>query len=133
MRAKFLSAILIIVSVAGVHSVAHAQGLARLQVTHEFTVGTTTLPAGSYTVRHIFPETFNGLLIRSDDGKASAFVLPETFEAKQGGGESKVHFSHNGDAYALTEIDTADGVYLLLPTQHQSQQGQAGSATVSGQ
>src|SRR5579864_8143066 len=95
MKTKFLSAILIIASVAGVHSAAHAQGLARLQMTHDFTVGSATLPAGSYTVLRIFPETFNGLLIRNDNGKSSAFVVPETFESRNGR-ESKLLFRRNG-------------------------------------
>lgn len=132
MKAKLLSAILIIGSVAGIQAAARAQGLARLQMTHDFTVGTTTLPAGNYTVLHIFPETFNGLLIRKDDGKASAFVVPDTFESRNGG-ESKLLFRRTGDAYALTEVDTAEGAYLLMPTHNQSQQDKAGSATASGQ
>src|ERR1700746_2526962 len=98
MKAKLLAAILIIASVAGVHSTAHAQDLARLQLTHEFTVGTTTLPAGNYTVLRIFPEATNGLLIRNDDGKTSAYVVSEVFEPRSGGA-TKLRFLRSGDAY----------------------------------
>lgn len=132
MKTKLLSAFLIIASVAGLHSAAHAQGLARLQMTHDFTVGTATLPAGNYTILRIFPETFNGLLIRNDDGKASAFVVPETFESRDSG-ESELHFRRNGDTYTLTEVDTTDGAYTLSPNRSQHYKDKDGSAIASGQ
>ena len=132
MKTKFLSAILIITSVAGVHSAAQAQNVARLQMTHDFTVGLATLPAGNYTVLRLSSQTFNGLLIRNDNGKSSAFVVPEAFESRNGG-ESRLHFHRNGDDYALTEVDTPDGAYFLLPNHNQGQGNKAGSATVAGQ
>ena len=131
MKTKILSAILLATCVASLHSVAHAQGLARLQMTHDFTVGTTTLPAGNYTVLRIFQETFNGLLIRNDNGKVSASVVPEVFESRNGG-DSKLRFLRSGDAYALTEVDTADGAFLL-PNHSQGQEDKAGSGTFAGQ
>ena len=132
MKTNFLNAILVAACVTGLLPAAHAQGSARVQMTHDFTVGTATLPAGNYTILRIAPESFNGLLIRNDDGKSSAFVVPATFESRNGE-TPELHFLHSGDAYALTEVDTADGAYLLSPNHSQSHKDKAGSAIVSGQ
>jgi len=132
MKAKLLSAILIIAGVACLHSAAQAQGLARLQMTHDFTVGSATLPAGHYTILRFSPETSNGLLIRNDNGKSAIFVVPKVFESRNGG-DSQLHFLRSGDAYALTEVDTANGAYFLFRNHNLDQEDKAGSLTVSGQ
>jgi len=66
-KTRFLIAILVTACIAGLRPEAHAEDNSiRVQMTHEFSVGKTTLPAGDYTIQRVTPGCFNVLLIRSE-------------------------------------------------------------------
>jgi hypothetical protein len=111
MKVKLLSAIVVATVCFGARANAQTENLVRVQLTHEFLVGTTALPAGSYTIDRLDPNT-SLLLIRNDLGQPSTLIVPLTFES-QSEDAAKLTFIKTGDSYSLTKIDTAVGVFTF--------------------
>jgi hypothetical protein len=84
-----------------------AQTTTRLSanIPFEFMVGSTTLPAGEYTVSSQF---LSGALgIRSADGREGALVLANPMESPNSD-QAKLVFNRYGNQYFLSQIWTAN-------------------------
>ena len=83
---------------------ANAQVLnaAVIRVPFDFVAGEKQMPAGRYTVRRIRSDAESALLIRSEDGRASAVVLTNTGDANPRA--AALIFRRHGDRYFLAEI-----------------------------
>ena len=113
-KMKYLIALFL--TLAGLGSTfARAQDTAVSTVPFDFIIGNKTFPAGKYSIARAPNDTFGGtLLIRSEDGKTSAFFLPTTEESAQSD-EARLVFRHEGDKYFLAEIVGAEEVYTVAP------------------
>jgi hypothetical protein len=111
---KYLIALFI--TFVGVSSTfARAQDTAVSTIPFDFIIGKQTFPAGKYFIGRAPNDALGGpLLIRSADGKTSAFFFPTTGESAQHN-EAKLVFRHEGDKYFLAEIVGAEEVYTVGP------------------
>ena len=109
---KLLSAFFTFILIASFTSLAQAENSVRIDVSHEFSIGKVTLPAGSYTVKRVSPESNSVLSMRSFDGKLGTLILPITAESNDAG-TAQVEFSQTGSGYRVTGINTPAGVYKL--------------------
>lgn len=73
-----------------------------VNVPFAFTAGGRQLPAGRYTVRRVKLDSEAVIVIRSEDGKASATVL--TNAARGEAGPAKLTFRQYGDTYFLAGV-----------------------------
>ncbi|HWS55730.1 MAG TPA: hypothetical protein VN228_16445 [Pyrinomonadaceae bacterium] len=73
-----------------------------VNVPFAFTAGERQLPAGRYTVRRVKLDSEAAILIRSEDGGASATVL--TNAARGDSGKARLTFRQYGDAYFLAGV-----------------------------
>jgi len=112
MKKSYLTVLLALICVLGLGKAAHAQDESRIvmKVPFEFVAGGETLPAGTYTVSRVSPDSQPSLLIRSYDN--SAFLLPIVFDDVPAD-QAKVDFKHVGDTYFLSKIETPVGVYTI--------------------
>jgi hypothetical protein len=80
-------------------------------VPFEFVVtGSKTMPAGTYRIDRVSPDSRSGLIIRSYD--SSVLLLPiavDEASAEQG----KLSFEHVRDKYFLSKVGTPVGVYTI--------------------
>lgn len=113
---KMKSLIALFLTLAGLGSTfARAQDTAVSTVPFDFIIGNKTFPAGKYSIGRSPNDALGGpLLIRSADGKTSAFFNPTTVESAQND-EAKLVFRHEGDKYFLAEIVGAEEVYTVGP------------------
>ena len=83
---------------------AHAQVLrtVTIRVPFDFVAGEKRMPAGRYTVQRINSASETALLIRSEDGRASAVVLTNTGEPQPL--TAALVFRQHGDCYFLAEV-----------------------------
>jgi hypothetical protein len=111
---KYVIALLL--TLAGFGSTfARAQGTTVSTVPFDFIIGNKIFTAGKYSISQSSNDVLRGpLLIRSADGKTSAFFYPTTGEPAQND-EIKLVFRHEGDNYFLAEIVGAEEVYTLGP------------------
>jgi hypothetical protein len=111
---KYLIALFI--TFVGVSSTfARAQDTAVSTIPFDFIIGNQTFPAGKYSIGRSPNDALGGpLLIRSAEGKTSAFFFPTKGESAQHD-EAKLVFRHKGDKYFLAEIVGADEVYTVGP------------------
>ena len=109
---SYSAAVLTLIYLVGAGLSARAQdaGKVVVKVPFEFVAGGETLPAGTYSVTRVSPETHPGLLIHSYEN--SAFVLPVVVD---GAAVEHVQFSfeHVGDKYFLSKVETPLGVYTV--------------------
>jgi hypothetical protein len=102
---KFLLVLSLLV--AGGQGVANAQigdTTIEANITHAFTVGTTTLPAGKYEIKALFdtdPDTFE---IRSADGRTAAIFETHSAQANRTPRRTELVFNKLGDSYFLSQI-----------------------------
>ena len=75
---------------------------ALIRVPFDFVAGEKQMPAGRYTVRRIKSDAESALLIRSEDGRASAVVLTNTGESNPRA--AALVFRRHGDRYFLAEV-----------------------------
>lgn len=73
-----------------------------IRVPFDFVAGEKQMPAGLYTVSRIRSDAETALLIRSEDGRATAVVLTNTGEANPR--TSALVFRQHGDRYFLAEV-----------------------------
>ena len=79
----------------------------RADVPFEFTAGRTTFPAGQYDVTFDEASPPGVLLVRSHDGRGSAFVLTDATIAKEAPRDTKLVFERRGEGYVLHEVFAA--------------------------
>ena len=69
-----------------------------------FIVGTTTLPAGKYTIRTLDDTSLNLLEIRSSNGRTAAAFETQNKVAERTPRQTEVVFNKIGDQYFLSQI-----------------------------
>jgi hypothetical protein len=81
----------------------HAQSRTRIEATipFDFTIGSTHVPAGKYSVRFT---SRNALLLRSEDGKQSAIILAPRAIGGDVNKPERMVFHRYGDRYFLAQI-----------------------------
>lgn len=73
-----------------------------IRVPFDFAAGGKQMPAGRYTARRIKSDSETALLIRSEDGRASAVVL--TNKGEENPTAAALVFRQFGDRYFLAEV-----------------------------
>jgi hypothetical protein len=86
-------------------SCASAQSYAKATIPFDFRVGSALLPSGNYVIDSSRPRT---LWVRSEDGRASAFILASSASGSTRAAHRLV-FHRYGSQYFLTETRRADG------------------------
>ena len=73
-----------------------------IEVPFDFVAGEKQMPAGRYTVRRVRSDAESALIIRKEDGRASAVVLTN---ARSGNPRrASLGFRQHGDLYFLAEV-----------------------------
>src|SRR5882724_9308827 len=93
--------------VAGWQTIAGAQiadTAIKADIPYDFTVGTTTLPAGKYEIRTLGNIDINTLEIRSDDGHTTVIFETITAQADQTPDKTELVFNKVGDKYFLSRM-----------------------------
>jgi hypothetical protein len=73
-------------------------------IPYAFIVGTTTLPAGKYTIRTLDDTSLNLLEIRSSNGRAAAAFETQSNLAERTPLQTELVFNKIGDQYFLSQI-----------------------------
>ncbi|MDT5268813.1 MAG: hypothetical protein QOH49_999 [Acidobacteriota bacterium] len=73
-----------------------------MRVPFEFVAGEKQMPAGRYTVQRIKSDAESALLIRSEDGRATAVVLTNTGEPQPS--SAALVFRQHGERHFLAEV-----------------------------
>jgi hypothetical protein len=73
-----------------------------MRVPFDFVAGGKQMPAGRYTVRRIRSDAESALLIRSEDGRATAVVLTNTGEPQPR--SAALVFRQHGERHFLAEV-----------------------------
>jgi hypothetical protein len=112
MKKSYLTVVLTLTCLLGLGISASAQDTSNIvaNVPFEFVAGGKTLPAGTYSVGSVFPESDLTLIIRSLD--KGGVLLPIVFDGASGG-QAKLSFEHIGDTYFLSKVQTPAGVYTI--------------------
>jgi hypothetical protein len=92
---------------------AHAQDVNRVVVNipFEFVAGGKTLPAGTYSVSRVSPQTSPSLIVRGDHD--SALVLPVVSDGIPAEHVGLI-FERVGDKHLLNKVETPGGSYTIL-------------------
>ncbi len=112
MKKSYLTVVLTLTSLLGSGMSAHAQDTTRVTVTvpFEFVAGSKTLPAGTYSIGRVSPDSRPGLIVRSYGN--SVLVLPIAVD-EASAEQAKLSFEHVGDKYFLSKVETPVGVYVI--------------------
>lgn len=86
----------------GVAAVAQVSHTVVIRVPFDFVAGEKRMPAGSYTVRRIRSDAESALLIRSEDGRATAVILTNTGDPQPRA--AALVFRQHGDRHFLAEV-----------------------------
>ena len=94
------------IGAAGTASAQNGLNLAA-DIPFEFTVGSTTLPAGTYAVED---RTVLGMIVvRSTDGSRTGLAVGIPAQAKATAGQAKLVFNRYGDRHFLAQVWTSSG------------------------
>ena len=102
---KFL--LIVSLLVAGGQGIASAQigdTTIEANITHDFIVGTTTLPAGKYEIKSLYETDPNSFEIRSANGHAVAVFETHSAQANRTPRKTELVFNKLGDSYFLSQI-----------------------------
>jgi len=95
---------------------AQSVNLIRVNVPFDFMVGGKTLQAGAYIVQRANSNDSVAMMIRSEEGKASAMFLTNAVQASTEPAQAKLVFHRYDDLYFLSEIWTdSENVGRKLP------------------
>ncbi len=113
---KFSAVAVTLLVCCGMALTAHAQGEGKVVVTvpFEFTAGSKTLPAGTYTISRLSLDTGSPLLISSRTN--SSFVMPAVFDGAAGD-KVRLSFEHVGETHLLSAVTTEAGTYTIATGQ----------------
>jgi hypothetical protein len=89
---------------------AQSEGAIVVTVPFEFVAGSTTLPAGTYTVKRNSADTNSPLLIF--DHSHGAFLQPAAFDDTTAD-DARLSFERVGGTYLLKEVKTQIGTYTV--------------------
>jgi hypothetical protein len=112
MKKSYLAVVLTLTCVLGVVATAHAhdsRGIV-VNVPFEFVAGARMLPAGTYSVERISPDSDSALVIRGYDN--SVLLLPVAFDAVSGE-PANVRFEQVGNKHFLKKVETPTGAYTI--------------------
>jgi hypothetical protein len=113
MKKSYLNIVFTLTGLLGLGISARAQDAGRVTVTvpFEFVVaGSKTMPAGTYSIGRVSPDSRSGLIIRSYD--SSVLLLPIAFH-EASAEQTKLSFEQVGDKYFLSEVETPAAVYSI--------------------
>jgi hypothetical protein len=112
MKKSYLTVLLTLTCLLGLGKAARAQDASRIvvNVPFEFVAGGETLPAGTYSVSPVSPESQPSLVIRTHD--KGTLLLPIVFDGVPAD-HAKVRFEHVGGTYFLRKVETPEGVYTV--------------------
>jgi hypothetical protein len=113
MKKQYSTVLLALIGLFALNAGARAQeeGKVVAKVPYEFVAGGKTLPAGTYTITRVSPET-RILEIRSNETfQDSAFLLPISSDAAVD--HAELTLESVGDTYYLSRVATSAGVYTL--------------------
>jgi len=116
MKTSYFSVVLTLICVLGFGISAHAKdaGEVVVNVPFEFVAGAKIMPAGTYSISRVAPESYPGLIISSYGD--NAVVLPIAFDGVPAE-QPKLSFEHVADKYFLSRIETPVGVYTIATPQ----------------
>jgi len=122
MKKHYSAVVLALIYVLGLGVVARAQDASTVvvNVPFEFAAGGKTLPAGAYRVSRVSSQT-TGLFIRGD--KDGAMLLPAVFD-DAAAEQAELSFTHVGDKYFLSKVETPGGVYTIATPRAMTQLAQ---------
>jgi hypothetical protein len=109
---RLLTVAVVLIAFTTLTSLARAEGSVRVEIHHDFTVGKLTLPAGTYNILRVAPESSGVLLIRSENGRYKSLLLPVSM-ASNDAGDFQLQFAESSGVYQLTGIDTPTASYTL--------------------
>jgi hypothetical protein len=109
---KYSAVAISLLCLCGMVVAAQAQNEGAIVVTvpFEFVAGSTTLPAGKYTVKRNSADTNSPLLI--SDHSHGAFLQAAAFDGTPAD-DARLSFERVGDAYLLKEVKTQIGTYTV--------------------
>jgi hypothetical protein len=112
MRKSYLTVVLTLTCLLGLGMSASAQDTSNIvvKVPFEFVAGGKTLPAGTYSIGRVSPDSRSGLIIRSYDN--SVLLLPIAVR-EASAEQAKLSFEDVGDNHFLSEVETPAGVYTI--------------------
>ena len=114
MKRSITSVLAAVVVFAGLSS-AHAQEQLTVTVPFSFVVNSSTLPAGTYSIRQTFFNQQKSLFLRGNASAAS--VLATTFDDSVRG--DKLVFHRYGNRYFLTDVAMLTGNLHFTPLRSQ--------------
>src|SRR5262249_24345036 len=76
----------------------------RVSIPFDFTLGEKNFPAGKYIVQQLFQNTTNGIMIRSEDGKATVMRLTSSVQSSAPKNDAELIFHRYGNQYFLSEV-----------------------------
>jgi hypothetical protein len=118
MKKFLLGTFVIIAGIVALAAAARAETgvVVMFHINHDFIAGGKALSAGTYKVYQGSSDTWQWLILRSNETGASVFLLPSTHDwAFPGQFEAKL--TRAGNVYYLSEVVTNLGVYTL-PAPH---------------
>jgi hypothetical protein len=113
MKKQYSTVLLVLIGLFALSAGARAQeeGKVVAKVPYEFVAGGKTLPAGTYRITRVSPET-RILEIRSNETfQDSAFLLP--ISSDWAVDHAELTLESVGDTYYLSRVATSAGVYTL--------------------
>jgi len=115
MKGKFRTILILLVGLLALCTVTKAEGrdAIKLAVPFEFVVDGETLPAGTYTLRRLGDDKFEGLILRNETTGTSVFVHPIEIE-NASSDMPRVSFERFGEEHFLSKIQTSHDVYEIV-------------------
>lgn len=114
MKKQYSFVLLALIAVLGFSAGAQAQqeGGVVANIPYEFVAGGKTLPAGTYTITRVSPDTTSALEIRNEQTLRHCVMLLPVSTAVAAD-HANVSFQRVGDTYYLRQVATSAGVYTL--------------------
>jgi hypothetical protein len=112
MKRRFIRVLVAFIGVAALGVTAKAQTVDFVVVTvpFQFVVDGQTLPAGTYRVKRLSDDKWQGLLMSSFENRVSLVVHPNDVESAHSD-TSKLTFT--GDQHFLSQVKTGDNVFNI--------------------
>lgn len=84
----------------------------KVDIPYQFVVDGKTLPAGTYTVRRVFDRSEGALILNNFENHTGVIILPRSVESASVN-QSSVRFDEVGGRHFLSEIKTANHVFII--------------------
>jgi hypothetical protein len=127
--ARILIAVIVILGLSGAAKAATQDDII-VKLPFEFVAGGKTLPAGTYTVRHLTDDVSGPLILTNRDNGSSVFVLPYVSDHASVD-KPQVSFQQVGEERFLSTIQTTFDIYQI-PVSHSAVMEAAAKTRNSG-